>query len=737
MNWNHVQLVFVREVRDQLRDRRTMFTICVLPLLLYPFMGMLMMQLAQFHRQQHVTIAVAGLENWPVALPLIENDADAESDTIRWKKIDPIATVKLRESLHQGPSTSPHSSQNPRVASEQVLQEIQADALLIVPESFAHFLQNSHSDPCLSSDVNRLCLVNNLRWERSQLATKLLMEHMDVWKDGWIRHRLSESQIDSRLLDQPRVYQLDVANPELKRTLVWSKILPFVMLIWALTGAFYPAIDLCAGEKERGTLETLLSGPAGRREIVWGKLLTVTSFSIFTALLNLGSMHITAAIVIRQFSNLGASEMASALGPLPLRSMIWLLLLVIPISAMFSALALAVACIARSTKEGQYYLMPLLFFGMPLVMIPMIPGVVLAPGTSVIPVTGAVLLVRALMDGQYQHALSHLPVVVVTTLLCCMLSIRWAVKQFESETLLFRSGDRFALSQWLRDVWSQREDQPTVGESILAGMLILVALFFGRLSLSGMDFTWQGIVQSTLIIQIGMILAPVLIMATILTRSVRHSLRIHPFAWTDTLAAVALAISLHPVYAAFASIVGNEYKLGKQTTDMLQQFDSLIGGTPFWQVLFFLAIVPAVCEELAFRGFIFAGLLRREGYVRAILLSSLFFGLSHGVLQQTITASTMGLLLGWLAYRTGGVACTIAFHITHNALSMWLATLSHRPGSLPAWFDFFLTTDSGSFGYTTEWMTIGGLMAVLIVAWLFRRELPTYRFPIAAPAQPA
>ena len=56
---------------------------------------------------------------------------------------------------------------------------------------------------------------------------------------------------------------------------MWSKILPFVVLIWALTGAFYPAIDLCAGEKERGTLETLLSSPAQRSEIVWGKLLSV------------------------------------------------------------------------------------------------------------------------------------------------------------------------------------------------------------------------------------------------------------------------------------------------------------------------------------------------------------------------------------------------------------------------------------------------------------------------------
>ena len=71
---------------------------------------------------------------------------------------------------------------------------------------------------------------------------------------------------------------------------LWSKILPVMLLIWAMTGAFYPAVDLCAGEKERGTLETLLSSPAERSEIVLGKLLTIMAFSIATAALNLLSM---------------------------------------------------------------------------------------------------------------------------------------------------------------------------------------------------------------------------------------------------------------------------------------------------------------------------------------------------------------------------------------------------------------------------------------------------------------
>ena len=130
------------------------------------------------------------------------------------------------------------------------------------------------------------------------------------------------------------------------------------MLVWALTGAFYPAIDLCAGEKERGTLETLLSSPAMRSEMVWGKLLAIMLFSMATSLLNLASMGVTGTLLIGQLQLLGGAGEGVAIGPPPLAAMGWLVLGLVPISALFSALALAIAALARSTKEGQYYLLP-------------------------------------------------------------------------------------------------------------------------------------------------------------------------------------------------------------------------------------------------------------------------------------------------------------------------------------------------------------------------------------------
>ncbi len=717
MNWTHVKLIFHREVRDQLRDRRTMFTICILPLLLYPLMGMVMMQVAQFHREQHVTVGVVGYENWPKDFPLI---TEVANDKIHWKKMsadhDLIRRFEQSElpvvasSTIESAAIAIRQSSAP-VAAEKLLRELESDVVLWVPSSFKE---------SISQDA--LVVLSNQRWERSQLAVKFLDERINDWHSNWLRIHLQVSELGAAIMDPPRVKQLDVSNAEMKRAIVWSKILPFVMLVWALTGAFYPAIDLCAGEKERGTLETLLCSPARRKEIVWGKLLTVMCFSIGTALLNLASMHTTASIVMSRFAGLGASDMVAAMGPLPLHSMGWLILLVIPISAMFSALALAVACLARSTKEGQYYLMPLLLVGMPLVMLPMIPGVLLSPGTSIVPITGAVLMSRALMDGEYMHALLHLPTVATVTVLCCLLAVRWAVRQFESENVMFRDSERSSMSQWIRNVWRQREDTPTPNESLLCGLLILVCLFFGRLSLSGMPLSWLSIVQSTIVIQIGMILAPALIMATMLTRSVRKSLRLNRTGSMEMIMAALLAISLHPTYAAFASLVGAEYKLGEQTIEMLMQFDSIIASAPIWGVLLVLALIPAVCEELVFRGFLFAGLQRDGGHVRAILLTSILFGLSHGVLQQTITASVIGMLLGWLAFRTGGVACTIVFHCVHNSISMLLAAHSSRGSNVPSMMSWALESNNGQLSYSSAWCTLSVGIAITLIAWFATKK---------------
>src|SRR4029079_16486695 len=140
--------------------------------------------------------------------------------------------------------------------------------------------------------------------EKSRVAHMQVEHVVETWRSQIQRQNLVASRVPANVTKPFDLVSQDVAERGQQQALIWSKILPFVLFIWALTGAFYPAVDLCAGEKERGTLQTLLSSPARRIEIVWGKLLTVMTFSTATAVLNLASLGFTARYVISQLSQL-------------------------------------------------------------------------------------------------------------------------------------------------------------------------------------------------------------------------------------------------------------------------------------------------------------------------------------------------------------------------------------------------------------------------------------------------
>src|SRR5213078_953903 len=153
---------------------------------------------------------------------------------------------------------------------------------------------------------------------KSRVAHMQVEQILDQWKSQIVRDNLLASRVPANVARPFELQGHDVAERRQQQALMWSKILPFVLFIWALTGAFYPAVDLCAGEKERGTLETLLSSPAARGEIVCGKLLTVMTFSTATAVLNLSSLGFTARYVVSQLSMIPSADVGDTLNFPPL-----------------------------------------------------------------------------------------------------------------------------------------------------------------------------------------------------------------------------------------------------------------------------------------------------------------------------------------------------------------------------------------------------------------------------------
>ena len=701
-----VWMIYAREMTDQLRDRRTLFTIAVLPILLYPIVGMLLLQIVQFTQQHPTSVCIVGTDHLtPDVPPLLQTSEEhgirfAESLTADHER---LALFSYKWNDVQDGSFDRDQERVVAETTKGWVRDGVFDVVLVIPANF--------SDKPSRVDASRppLQLLYNVASDQSMVARDRINGIMTKWQSGWVRDRLNQANVSLRLLAPFKLSDIDIAPERTREAAFWSKLLPFIMLVWAMTGAFYPAIDLVAGEKERGTLETLLCSPALRSEIVWGKLGAVTTFSMLTALLNAGSMLVTSTFAFKQLGVGGGT-----IGSPPMIPMLWLLVALVPLSALFSALALAVAAMAKSSKEGQYYLMPLMMVTLPLVLLPMLPGTTLTVGTSLIPVTGMFLMVRSLVEGQYMHALWHLPMVAGVTAGCLWLAVTWARRQFEDESVLFGGGDQWELRHWVKHLWRDRQRAATPAQGFACGVIILVTLFFGKLVVTEMPSTIEGIAKLILLPQIGLILAPTLMMATVLTTSLRHSLRIRISNPWSMPVALLLGIALHPTYVMLAGLIGYAYPISDQAAAAMKPFTDQISAAPLSTVLILLAVVPAICEELAFRGFIFGGLVRERGRLRAVLVTAILFGVSHGVLQQSIAASIMGVLLGYIALKSGSVLPGILLHMTNNALSVSMERIVESSNPAVHWI---LTSTETGPAYQPLWIVASIGIAITCILY--------------------
>ena len=265
--------------------------VAVLPLLLYPLMGMAFLQVAQFLREHPNKVWVIGAAALPPQPPLLQGDRFA-SDL--FPSLDNAELLQLDVS----PSLPDNTADIAELA-QRVLSSNQYDAVVYFPPQFAEQLEayqtRRNSGPL---QPPRPEVYYSSTKDRSHVAYERVATLLERWRTAIVQQTLLQRDVPAAAATPFQVVNQDVAETVSRRAAMWSKILPFVLIVWALTGAFYPAIDLCAGEKERGTLETLLCSPAERREIVWGKLLTVTLFSVATSLLNLLSLTATGAVII-------------------------------------------------------------------------------------------------------------------------------------------------------------------------------------------------------------------------------------------------------------------------------------------------------------------------------------------------------------------------------------------------------------------------------------------------------
>jgi sodium transport system permease protein len=706
MRWSNVGVIFRREVRDQIRDRRTLFMIFVLPILLYPFLGYGALKFAATLEQKPRVVVVVGAENLPKSPPLLNPERSGFDPTLFERRDDAERLVVRLES-----SNSPWGDPARR---KEAIHRGEASAALVVPRDLAEQLRRDAK--------SGISITYNSVDEPSQITNYRLRDMLDRWKTRIVDLRLKQDGKPESYAEPIGLRVEDVATPGEVGSSVWSRIFPFLLVVMALTGAFYPAVDLCAGEKERGTMETLLISPASRSEIVMGKFLTVMLASVLTALLNLVSMGLTGLGMALQFGAVPPSPARRAAGAAAvtlaaptLQAAVWMLILLIPLAAFFGAVCLALAVLARSMKEGQYYMTPLYLVSMPLIFLSLAPEIELDLFYSLVPITGVALLLRALILGSYDVAFRYFLPVLLPMLVYAAVALRWAIDQFQREDVLFREAERFSFSTWLRHLYRDREPTPTGSQALLCFALIL-SLSWYLIMYFGGGAGLGDIVLGQLFIAI-----PPVLMAVFLTSSPSRTLRL---AWPRGrywFTAVALALALNPLVAELEPIVQRLFPISATLKAALAQ---LLGpSTSLGMAVIVFALVPAVCEELAFRGFILSGLERQHRTRSAVLLSALMFGFLHvlmSLFQQLFNATLLGIVLGLLAVRSRSILPGIAFHFFNNAMGVARGALIERGGD--ASFVGWIYRNPSEGLYHVIWVVAGAILSAGLLYALWKQK---------------
>jgi sodium transport system permease protein len=309
---------------------------------------------------------------------------------------------------------------------DELLRTRQAAAVLVVPPGFA--------DALAAGTKPGLTVLGRDGDEKSKLAVRRLTALVRQWEGQLRQKRFADRGLPA---DFDKLFTVDdpqSRKPKEKRAAdelrdAFARVFPFILMMWLVAGAIQPAVDMTAGEKERGTMETLLISPAERGEIVAGKFLATTAFAFASVVWNV------------LWVGAGAVALGVAFGSpvVNLPGLVGCVVLGVPLAMLFSAVCLALGVFAQSTKEGQYYLMPLLLVAMPLAFYGMLPGSELTPGNCWVPVTGAMLLQAKLLAVTGDPVPGWaLPAVLGSLAVWVGLALWAASWQFRREAVLFR-----------------------------------------------------------------------------------------------------------------------------------------------------------------------------------------------------------------------------------------------------------------------------------------------------------
>ncbi len=621
--------VFAKELRETLRDRRTLVMMIAVPVLLYPVILIASEQLLLFGMRQLEAEAAAVALTGDVSGLLYE-------------------VVGTREGLRLVP------------IGQDAVEAVRSDSVSAVAIVTA--------TPG-SADAASVRIVYDAASDPSLRGRRELRAAVDEWADSVLARRIGAQGLPTDFARPVHVADTSVALPQEVGGYTLGRILPLLLVVITLLGAFYPAIDLAAGEKERGTLETLMTAPVPARAIVTGKFVTVALIAVVAAALNLGSMLLT--------FQTGLLQLTTALGlevRLPWSAVAVIFLTLIPLAILFGALFLGIAVRSSSFKEAQNALTPVYMLVLIPAMLPIFPGIDFGPMLSVVPVAGVSLLFRDLMIGEARWGLATL--VIGSTMLYAAGALAFAAASFGNERVLFGGGsgstdDGTGWRARLREAaGSGRVPSPEAAMLFVAGVAVL--------------FFWAGVALQLRLGERGLLAAEWLLLFVPALLFVR-------LGGFDPVATMQLrAPSRRALGGALLLIVGATpvaWGIGWIQTfflpipwEVLEGLEDLVTadspGRLAW-LLFLLAVTPALCEEVVFRGVLLGGTRSLTPW-RFVVLNGLVFGAFHLSFETAIRflpTAWLGMVIAWAVWRTRSLWTGVLMHVLNNGAIVVLASV--------------------------------------------------------------
>ena len=573
-----------KELLETLRDHRTLLSMILIPVVFYPAMIFLMTQVAsvQMARMESES-GVVGFEQETIPAVLM-NAIDQEE----------------RLELHQ-----PGESHSRRELSDGTL-----DVLVQVSDDF--------SAQWAALGTGEVTLLYDEASERSRLLVERMENIFEKLNEERLEERLKELTV-AREAIIPISWNLEnIAPPARMGGYLLGKILPLFLILAIVLGAFYPAVDLTAGEKERGTLQSLLTAPVPIRDIIAGKFIAVSGITLLAGAINLGSI----ALFFGQTAILGDMPMGIHL-ELSSYTVVLLSCAVIVLALFFSALLMTVAVLARSFKEAQAYLTPVYLACLIPAMMAQLPGMELSGWSAWVPGMNLTLGIQSILLESFRPM--DLLIALGSTLLYTVLILRIASALFRREAILL--GEMSGLSALAAGESHHRSLRiPSFGEVLGLYGLVFVLVLYG------------GSYFQSLSMGVGILVTPLLLVfgttwlwARFRFWDFRATFLWNEPRWMGWVGAVLLGLGS---WALVLPVVAwlNETFLPLPEEMIAKARELLSTDRAVWELIAIdlgITFGAGFCEEFLFRGAILSGARKTMPKWVAVVVTALLFAVLH------------------------------------------------------------------------------------------------------------